>query len=265
MYSFVKKFLKLLKTKIDNFLLIEDAESLFYKKKLDFRNPVSINLMSFSKLNPNVVFYVIKRSPGAGLFSNLIYVLNHLNIADKNRFIPIVDMKNFTTIYNEKNKIDGNYNAWEYYFENVSKYSLEEVYKSQNVIITKDKFYKYFSHDISNKKFRKIGDRYFKIKKKFNKISDNYFKKNLNEKTLAIHYRGTSYKTSANHPFPATINNTIEYCKFLLKKYGYKKIFLCTEDLKLFYEMKKNFKSNLYSLNSYRSFKDDAFKIFSIE
>ena len=225
MYSFVKKFLKLLKTKIDNFFLIKDAESLFYKKKLDFRNPVSINLMSFSKLNPNVVFYVIKRSLGAGLFSNLIYVLNHLNIADKNRFIPIVDMKNFTTIYNEKNKIDGNYNAWEYYFENVSKYSLEEVYKSQNVVITKDKFFKNFSHVISSKKFRKIGDRYFKIKKKFNKISDNYFKKNLNEKTLAIHYRGTSYKTSANHPFPATINNTIEYCKFLLRKYGYKKFF----------------------------------------
>ena len=30
--------------------------------------------------------------------------VRRVNIADKNRFIPIVDMKNFTTIYNEKNK-----------------------------------------------------------------------------------------------------------------------------------------------------------------
>ena len=60
---------------------------------------------------------MIRRSPGAGMFSNFIYVLNHVNIA-KNNFIPIVDMENFTTIYNERQKINNTYNAWEYYFEN---------------------------------------------------------------------------------------------------------------------------------------------------
>ena len=44
-------------------------------------------------------------------------------------------MENFTTIYNEQEKINNTYNAWEYYFEKINKYSLKEVYNSQNVIL----------------------------------------------------------------------------------------------------------------------------------
>ena len=51
--------------------------------------------------NKNKVFYVIKRSPGSG-FSNFAYTLNHLNISKILNFIPIVDMKNYKTIYNDK-------------------------------------------------------------------------------------------------------------------------------------------------------------------
>ena len=56
--------------------------------------------------NKNKIFYVIRRSPGAGLFSNVTFVINHLKICDKYKFIPIIDMENFTTIYNEKNKVE---------------------------------------------------------------------------------------------------------------------------------------------------------------
>ena len=55
--------------------------------------------------------------------------------------IPIVDMYNFPTIYNEKEKILNTYNSWEYFFEQLSNYSLEEVYQSKNVIITEYQFY----------------------------------------------------------------------------------------------------------------------------
>ena len=47
-------------------------------------------------------------------------------------------------------------NAWEYYFEPVSKYSLNEVYKSQNVFITSDKFGNQMSFNLFDKKFLKI-------------------------------------------------------------------------------------------------------------
>ena len=59
-------------------------------------------------------------------------------------------MENFTTIYNEKKKIDNTYNAWEYYFEKLNKYSLK-VYKSQNVILTNEFYQDNMLHDIYKK------------------------------------------------------------------------------------------------------------------
>ena len=117
--------------------------------------------------NKNKVFYVIRRSPGAGMFSNVNYVINHLKVCDQYNFIPVVDMENFTTIYNEREKINNTYNAWEYYFEKLNKYSLSEVYNSRNVIITENLFHDSFSHNICNQRFRKLGKEHLKVKKIF--------------------------------------------------------------------------------------------------
>ena len=253
-----KKLSKILK----NFLLEKDAEPLFDQNEINSKLEINFDFYNFGKKNKNKIFYVIRRSPGAGLFSNLIYVFNHLEIAKKNNFIPIIDMKNFTTIYNEEKKVDNSFNAWDYYFERINNYELKEVYKSRCVIITKNKFFKQFNNTISNKKFQNIGSDYFKIKKKFLNQSDDFFKKFLNMNTLAVHYRGTSYKTSANHPFPATHSQTINKINQLVSSHNYQKIFLCTEDKQFFEKMKKNFKNNLYYLDTFRSNKDNAFKIF---
>ena len=259
MRLFVIKKIKYIFQKV---LLLEDALPLFEKKNSISKSFVNFRLYNFGIENKNKVFYVIRRSPGAGMFSNFIYVLNHLEVAEKNNFIPIVDMENFTTIYNEKEKINNTYNAWEYYFEKLNKYTLSEVYNSQNVIITENLFHDTFSHNICNQRFRKLGKEKLKVKKNILNQANNFFKKNLFGKTLAVHYRGTSYKTSANHPYPTPIKETIDYIKFLKKKHGYNKIFLCTEDLNFFNSMKKNFKTNLFYFNSFRSKKDDAFKIY---
>ena len=248
MIIFIKKHLS------DNVAL-----PLFEKKKIS--RGLKINLHSFGNLNKNKIFYVIRRSPGAGLFSNVIYVLNHLKIANQHNFIPFVDMKNFFTIYNENNKVNKTLNAWEYYFSQVSNYSIDEIYKSKKVIITNNNFYKDFSHNISNKDYRKLASKFFKINKKFIFYANKFIKNNFEKKTLGIHYRGTSYKTSANHPFPATKKQILKYCEILIKKYDYKKIFLCTEDKYIFEELKKKFKEKICFLkNSYRSYHDDAFK-----
>ena len=154
MGSFVIKNIKYIFQKI---LLLEDALPLFKKKNSISKSFINFRLYCFGSKNKNKVFYVIRRSPGAILFSNFIYVLNHIEIAKKNNFIPIVDMENFTTIYNEREKINNTYNAWEYYFEKLNKYTLNEVYKSQNVIITENLFHKSFSHNICNQRLRRFG------------------------------------------------------------------------------------------------------------
>ena len=57
-------------------------------------------------------------------------------------------MENFHTIYNENNNIRDNKNAWNYYFKSLNKFTLNEVYKSKNVLITDNKFFHFFSYNI---------------------------------------------------------------------------------------------------------------------
>ena len=116
------------------------AKPLFQKNNFKLSKFKMFNLYSFGKKNPKKIFYVIKRTPGAGLFSNVIYVLNHILIARKHGFIPFVDFQNFNTIYNEKKKIVS-YNSWEYYFNQLSNYKIKDIYNDLKSIDNKHYYY----------------------------------------------------------------------------------------------------------------------------
>ena len=257
MINFIKYFSKFLKRYIYSYEAAPIAKL----------NKIKNDDLLFSLNHKNKkkkIFYIIRRTPGAGLFSNFIFVLNHIKLADNLGYIPIVDMENFPTIYNETRQINNSKNAWNYYFKNKKKYNLKKIYNENNFILTSNRFSKSFSHNIDNITFRKLFKKYFRINNNHIKIVENYKKKYfLNKKILAVHLRGTSYKTSANHPFPTTSAQTIKLLEKLLKKYKFDKIFLCTEDLKYFNLINNKFKNKVIYLNkSYKSHKDDAFKVY---
>ena len=63
------------------------------------------------------IYYIIHvNNGGHGFFSNFFHVLFHISIADFYNWVPVVDMKNYKTLYNEKKKIFSTNNSWEYYF-----------------------------------------------------------------------------------------------------------------------------------------------------
>lgn len=257
MEKYIKFSIKTLKNIIHSY----EAKPILGLKK----NNLKTTPLSFKyKNSKNKIFYIIRRTPGAGLFSNFIFVLNHLKIAESCGFFPIVDMENFPTIYNEKNSIKGSKNSWYYYFKSKKKYNLNKIYKSGKFILTKNKFFKSFSNVVDDKKFRVIFKKYFSIKNEYFKFVKTFVKKNfLNNKILAIHLRGTSYKTSANHPFPLTANQALNLIDDLIKKHNYTKLFLCTEDLFYFNLIKKKFgKKVIFLKDSYKSNYDNAFKIY---
>jgi hypothetical protein len=199
----------------------------------------------FGSKNKNKIFYVIQRSPGGGLFSNLLFVIHHLYIAKKFNFIPAVDMENYPTIYNEKNSIRKSFNAWDYYFEPVSKYSLKEIYKSRNVIITtKETNKNIFFDGYKNllKDHRNIFLKNIKIKKFLIKEKDIFFNKHFkNHNVLGVHFRGTDYKTMERHPLPATNKQIIENINLLIKKFKFNKIFLVTEEKNYYKDLTKRY------------------------
>ncbi len=204
-------------------------------------------------LNPDKIFYVIQRYPGYGIFSNLTFVINHMKIALDMGFIPIVDMQNYSTIYNENKKIYNTFNSWEYYYEQLSPYSLEDVYNSKNIILTDNKFYSEldFSYNINEKEeLIEIFHKFIKVKKIKLKLI-NYLKNKLfkGHKILGVHFRGTGYKLARN-PYPATINQMINIITKILKEENYDKIFLMTEDQTNFEKLVEYFGDKIIYLNT---------------
>ena len=96
---FSKKFIKKILYKNEYSPIVNLNDNIQKRKILDVIG---------GELNPDKVFYIIRRYPGTGLFSNLAYVINHIQIANRMGFVPIVDMKNYPTVYNEKKK-----NIWD--------------------------------------------------------------------------------------------------------------------------------------------------------
>ena len=234
-----------------------------YKIQTKFNLGKNLKIVSFGKHNKDKIFYIIKRTPGSGLFSNLTFVLNHISICNSFNLIPIIDMKNFTTIYNEQNKINGHYNVWEYYFEKLNKYSLKEVYQSQNVIFCNSIFGPNMTLDMKKEKTKKIFNK-IKIKKNITNKFDLYIKKNFtkSEKILGVHFRGSTYKVAKTHPFPPTINLILEEVDLLLLKNNYKKIFLVTEEKKYLDAFKKKYGDLCITYDTFRMNKKDLFKIY---
>ena len=93
---------------------------------------------SFGDANPETIFYVIRRRPpGWGYFSNLFHVAQGLLYAEEKGYTPIVDMENYwMSELSSVKGVDGEKNAWCYFFKQVSEYSLSQVYQSKNVILS---------------------------------------------------------------------------------------------------------------------------------
>ena len=215
--------------------------------------------------NPNKIFYVIRvdRNGGGGLFSNVLFVLNHLIIADKHDFIPIVDMKNFPTRYNESKKILSTFNSWEYYFEKISDIDLKDVYQSKNVIFTNG-----FINDEMSKNYKKNPDlkkvfkKYINIKKIYMKNVKHFENKNFRKnKVLGVHFRGTSMKTIPNHPLPPSTQQMFYLIEKALLKYKFTKIFLVTDQLDYLNLFIKKFGNKVCYRNSFRSNKSKIFHL----
>ena len=92
-----------------------------------------------------------------------------------------------------------------------------------------------------DKDLLKILQNQIKIKKNLFKVFKKISKPFNHQKILGIHFRGTSYKRSPGHPFPATKKQMYEITKEILTKEKIDKIFLVTEEKITLIFLKKNF------------------------
>ena len=163
----------------------------------------------------------------------------------------------------EKIKIKNTFNAWEYYFEPINKYKLEDVYKSKFVVFADGKTRKKLEFDtfkILEKINFNIFKRYIKIKKEIILESENFIKNNFkNKKILGVHFRGTDMKTQERHPFPATYKQITSYIDYEIINHRFDKIFLVTEEEDYLNKLKLRYKEKICYFSSYKSNIPDIF------
>lgn len=259
--------IKILKKKIREFIYSRRSNIDNKIKSNSFlkKNDLTFYINTFGSKNPNKKFYIIQRTVGGGMFSNLNYVIHHMKIALDLKCIPVIDMKNFPTKYNEKYKINNSLNSWDYYFYPINKYKLEDVYKSKFVIFADGKTKKNIEFDSFQhlgKAHIQIYKKYIKIKKEITDEATFFINKNFSkDRVLGVHFRGTDMKTQERHPFPPTANQIIKIIDQQIKKFKYNKIYLVTEDLKNLSILKKYYNSKiLFFNNSFRSNKTNIFE-----
>lgn len=229
-------------------------------KALRFRHYLE-KRKSFGNANPEVIFYVIRRRPpGWGYFSNLFHVAQGLLYAEEKGYVPIVDMENYWMAeLNTLKRINGTYNSWCYFFQQVSNYTLEEVYRSKNVILSNGSTILGRDHWLTMRKndFILDRDKLTKIKKLFSRhlfintptlefiATEKINRKWEPSSTLGIFIRGTSYYEGTSflaESIPSLDFFIGETINILGENKNIDKIFICTEDYRVYLRLKQEFK-----------------------
>lgn len=227
----------------------------FGAEVLALRMANSINLMtsiywmsetvSFGEANPDKVFFVIK-SPIAsmGLVKVISFLLFFVSVIDSKKemkVIPVLD----TAIPGDKNQFnDGKYkDVWGLFFENVTEYSLEEVYNSKNVVIGREGKMganPYLMYVEYHSNVGPLMKKYLKLNKDVEGYCEN-IRKDLNipdgSKVLGVIGRGTDFNNpgvAALHTLPLDPAGIVAKAKEYYEKGGYDIIFLATEDQKVY-------------------------------
>lgn len=214
------------------------------------------------------VFYIIRRVPyGEGFFSNYFYVLSHVVYALNKGWNPVVDMKNYKTLYHDK---DDSGNLWEKYFEPMNGITLEEAYNSKNYVLSSGKYlsesgvpvYEVNQGHITDdmvKVLKPIVDKYIHVKKNIMDEIDKFKAENkwYSSEIIGVHVRGTDMKLSREaHTLPPKIPRIEEKIDIIIANNNKIRIFLCTdEDAVINYFVNKYNEKIIYT-QEYRSTSD---------
>lgn len=225
---------------------------------------------SFGLLNPDKTFYVIRSiddknrfyiGPRNNLLANYFYVLSHLHYAISNGWIPIVDQLNYPVYNSVSFPINGSKNAWEYYWQQPCSYTLNEIYNSKNVILSKQNWFSEFDmgYEVSNYYSKKLISFYNYLMQQipFNDETNKLIKQKMNgvlpidKKVLGVNYRfgGHSLKHFAvaeGHPIQPEIDSLVKIVAEKMSDWNIEHVFLASDTEEAIKAFSKNFQDKFY-------------------
>ena len=193
----------------------------------------------------NTIYYVIscEKLPFLGLFGYVEIILAMAKYALERDMVPVVDFKNYPNSYLESNEI-GKINAWELFFQQFTKKTLDEIYENCKYIVGNHMDIDWSNlPNIRGVKRRDIGT-YWKVMYqnyiKFSKEAEKYCQKEYDAllkgkeaETLGVLVRGTDIKLFKGHALQPSLEQVEEKIRKILKKdHRFKYLYLATEEKK---------------------------------
>lgn len=214
---------------------------------------------SFGELNPEKTFYIIRPTYSIGLFACVGRTMAEFVYAENNGWIPIVDMQNYPNMYLSKEHLYKE-NAWEYFFKQVSDYSLDEVYSSKNVVLGDVRNgRKLISWSQGDNVYKSsLWNRVIKINESVSRnLETDYkrlFEKTKKTKVLGVLLRGTDYVSLQpdKHPIQPSAAEMIKMVTEKQKDWNFEYIYLSTEDEEILQVFQKTFGTRLLYTNQIR-------------
>lgn len=214
-------------------------------------------LACFGKRNPEKLFYVIRCSKSdlgfMGLYNQIVY---HIKQAIEKGAIPVIDCKYYPNDYLLEDEQVGKINGWEFFFLQPMGISLEEVYKSRNVIMSTGDAPESLLGDVYDS--LKLWENH-RIIEKYIHLNHSVEEKCIREaerlgfgkhSIMGVKCRGTDFVSAQPkwHSIPPDAQQTIDKIEELIKKWGeYEFIFVATEDEQLFGKMKAYYGNKMIS------------------
>ncbi len=206
-------------------------KSLIFFNRVLFRREDRAHKKRYGELNSNKKIFVY-RGPGeeAGLLSVYCHALAWIEAAQKCGYEVVVDLRGKTQ-YQVDRLVEDSDNPWDYYFEQPSDLEIADVYNSKNVFLSGWSYHKLLPVEIDlDRSFYHID--LAPIRQNILEKAAILVNQNKIDDMLGVFARGTDYVRlkPRGHAIQPDTQSIILKTKEFLEKYGYRKIFLATED-----------------------------------
>lgn len=203
--------------------------------------------------NENKTIYVIRSlddtsrlyiGPRHNLLANYFYVLSHVAYAETRGWIPVVDQLNYPIYNSLPYEVHGTKNAWEYFWTQPGPCTLEEAYKSKNVVLSKRNWYgqwdlgydveKYYDKDTISW-FHGLAQKAAlrpEIEDRRREIRQQLFTHGMRILGVSVRMGGhamNAYMPAPGHPIQPGYAEMLVVCKEKFEEWGMDHLFLATD------------------------------------
>lgn len=196
---------------------------------------------------PDKTFYVIRRYHNWGLMSIVTMYIRDIIYARRRGCLVVVDMCNVHSLYLEDEQI-GKENAWEWYFQQPDGYTLNDIKKAKNVILSPSMIFAVGPEDycveweciedgarsqqcraLAHETIRLQPEVEAHIEDAARRIFGKYFGRGG---VLGVYCRGTDYTDlhPKGHPIQPPPDAVIAKAQEMMRRHGLQACYLVTED-----------------------------------